>query len=300
MTRPPARLATISSSRPCDWACALEHKHSAARRNGKIPRIRRGSVQRLFIASLSYGVRKPRRYKELLGRNGRGSRLRLRQQFIERRAIKIVAAANHSGDLSRVPDIFQRIRVQQHQIRRLAVLDGAEVAVTAKKLGCSLRRCSERLARCEACANQLSKLLVQAVASKNKWVERVGTNQERYSRTMQLARQFPIVSGLPRQPRSALLHLRIVEGIPPLFGQRRRNEVELQIIGFPVLRMRGDVQRSQRWRNPRAILLQGFKQSARPLRAVRRVRLVRDLLPRDRVALLFRGNQALPQIVLPG
>src|SRR5580704_1161124 len=129
MTRPPARLATISSSRPCDWANGVEHRHSAARMSGKTPRLGRGSIQRVFIASLSYGVRKPRRYKELLDRNGGGGRLRLRQKFVERRAVKIVASANHRGDLSRAPDVFQRVRVQQHQICHFAVLNRTEVAL---------------------------------------------------------------------------------------------------------------------------------------------------------------------------
>src|ERR1700676_3708861 len=168
ITRPPARLATISFSLSPDWERAIGQEHSSERTRAPIPQNgRKRSVLPLFIGSLSYGDWEPGRNKELP--NGRG-RFRLRKEFVQRPAIKIFAASNHGGNLSCVTNVCEWIGVEQNQIRELPGFNRAEVPSAPQELRRSSSRRLQRFAGREARANQLGEFLVQAVSRKNKRV----------------------------------------------------------------------------------------------------------------------------------
>ena len=84
------------------------------------------------------------------------------QHFVQIRTRKIPAVRNHSGDLLRVANIVQWIRIQQNQIGQLALLNRAQAVFHAQKL-CRIERCSlQRLQGSEARSHESLQFFVQA------------------------------------------------------------------------------------------------------------------------------------------
>src|SRR5580693_10557591 len=118
MTRPPARLATISSPRSRSWAAAVcakteqtkKHRHSET---GKLDK--RGFLKMKFIVVYLDAENTPRGRDERPGlwlpfRGGRSSLLRVRQKHIEGGAIIIPAIPDHGPNFASIGNVFDGIR----------------------------------------------------------------------------------------------------------------------------------------------------------------------------------------------
>src|SRR5450432_4920972 len=62
-------------------------------------------------------------------------RLRTRQQFAQVRPGEVATVRHNRGDLLRVANVVQRIRVEQDQVGEFSLFDGSEAVVHAEKPG---------------------------------------------------------------------------------------------------------------------------------------------------------------------
>src|SRR4029077_12982710 len=177
-------------------------------------------------------------------------RLSLGEHSVQGGAIEIVSVANHSKNLTSIGDIFQGICVEENQVRGFPRFDRATILFAAEELGGAERGSLDGFHRSEAGLPELREFAMQAVAWKNKRVQRIRAHQQGNSSTVQLAGKFPIIDGLAPKPRGVLFHPVVVERAAPLLGKGRRDKIQVRIVQLPRFRMRSNVERSDCWCNP--------------------------------------------------
>src|SRR5688572_18071574 len=102
------------------------------------------------------------------------SGLRVGEHRLESFFCQISPIDDHGGDFLRVANVFEWIRLEQHQIRPLSFLDGAELIRQSKILrrieGCRLQSCQWA----QTGVYQQSHFVMQAEPGKAERVHRIG------------------------------------------------------------------------------------------------------------------------------